>query len=175
MVTGASGGVGSFAVLLGERLGYHVVASTGRTNEKAFLTALGADEVIDRAELSEVDARALGRVRFGAGVDSVGGKTLANVIRTTRPHGTVTACGLAGGAELELTVYPFILRGVTLAGIDSGNPPQEDRRQAWESLAELVSDEDLATIGHEIALADVIDAAPTILRGEVRGRIVVAV
>lgn len=175
LVTGASGGVGSLAVLLGARLGYRVIASTGRLQEREYLLSLGASEVIDRNEFAEVGKGALAKVRFGAAIDSVGGVTLANILRSTRPGGTVAACGLAGGAELELTVHPFILRGVTLAGINSVRPHIGDRELAWQKIAEIVSNEDLLAIGSVIDLDAVIEVAPSILRGEIRGRTVVRV
>lgn len=175
LITGASGGVGSLAVLFGARLGYRVVASTGRVSESEYLHSLGADEIVDRRELSEMAPAALGKIRFGAGIDSIGSTTLANLVSVIRPGGTVAACGLAGGADLDLTVHPFILRGVTLAGINSVRPHEGDRAQAWRRLSELVTDADLDAITRDIALGQVIEFAPTILRGEVRGRIVVVV
>jgi len=175
LVTGASGGVGSLAVLLGARSGYRVIASTGRLQEREFLVALGASEVIDRGEVGEIASTALAKVRFGAAIDSVGGSTLANILRSTRPGGTVAACGLAGGSDLELTVHPFILRGVTLAGINSVHPYPGDRESAWRRIAEIIRDDDLSSIVSVIALDEVIEAAPRILRGEIRGRTVVRV
>jgi acrylyl-CoA reductase (NADPH) len=175
LVTGASGGVGSLAVLLCARLGYRVAASTGRVNESEFLHSLGASEVVDRRELSEMEPSALGKVRFGAGIDSVGGTTLSNLIRVTRPGGTVTSCGNAGGADLDLTVYPFILRGVTLAGVNSVRPLANDRPEAWRRISAIVSDSDFEAIARDIPLSQVIEVAPTILRGDVRGRIAVVV
>ena len=175
LVTGASGGVGSLAVLLGARLGYRVIASTGRVQEREFLVSLGASEVIDRNELADVGRGALAKIRFGAAIDSVGGATLANILRTTRPGGTVTACGLAGGSELDLTVHPFILRGITLVGINSVRPHAGDRETAWQKIAEIIGNEDLVAIGSVIDLEEVIDVAPSILRGEIRGMAVVRV
>ena len=175
VVTGASGGVGSLAVLFGARLGYRVVASTGRLHERDYLLALGAHEVIDRNELVDLGGGALAKVRFGAAVDSVGGVTLANIVRSTRPGGTVAACGLAGGAALDLTVHPFILRGVTLAGINSVRPHAGDLEQAWARIASIVRDRDLLAIGSSVELEEVIDLAPAILGGEIRGRTVVRV
>lgn len=170
VVTGASGGVGSMAVLLGARLGYRVIASTGRLRERDYLMSLGASDVIDRNGVSDVGKGVLAKVRFGAAIDSVGGVTLANILRSTRPGGTVAACGLAGGSELELTVHPFILRGVTLAGINSVRPYAGDRETAWKKIAEIITNEDLLAIGSAVDLDAVIDIAPSILRGEIRGR-----
>jgi acrylyl-CoA reductase (NADPH) len=175
IVTGASGGVGSIAVLLGARLGYRVVASTGRLSETEFLRGLGADEVIDRTELSEVSTSALGKVRFGAGIDGVGGTTLVNLVRVTRANGTVCAYGLAGGAQLSLSVHPFILRGVMLAGINSVRPQANDRSVAWQRISELIHDDDLDAVISETTLDGVIACAPEILSGKVRGRIVVSI
>ena len=175
VVTGASGGVGSLSILLGARLGYRVIASTGRTSEKDYLAMLGANAVVDRHELSDMEPTAMGRVRYGAAVDTVGGTTLANLIRVARPEGTVAACGLAGGADLSLTVHPFILRGVNLVGVNSVRPRAEDREEAWARIASLVSDADMDAIATEVGLDDVIGIAPSILRGEVRGRIAVEV
>lgn len=173
VVTGASGGVGSLSILLGARLGYRVVASTGRLEERDFLARLGAGEVIDREEISGAAPVALGKVRWGAAIDSVGGSTLANLIRMTRSGGTVAACGLAGGVDLELTVHPFILRGVTLVGINSVRPYLGDRQEAWRRIAALVEGIDLSSIATTVRLEEVIDLAPKILLGQVRGRTVV--
>lgn len=175
LVTGASGGVGSLAVLFGSRLGYRVAASTGRTHERDYLGSLGAHDVIDRREISDLPPSALGKVRFGAGIDSVGGVTLANLIRMTRPDGAVAACGLAAGAELELTVHPFILRGVTLAGINSVRPHDGDRAEAWRRIAALISDEEVGQVARDARLDEVIALAPAILNGAIRGRTVVDV
>ena len=175
LVTGASGGVGSLAVLLGSRLGYRVIASTGRLEERDFLISLGATEVVDRGELADLETGALGKVRFGAAIDSVGGVTLVNILRTTRPGGAVSACGLAGGTELELTVHPFILRGVTLVGINSVRPHPGDRELAWQQIAKIITDEDLVAISSEIDLEQLVGTAPSILRGEIRGRTVVRI
>lgn len=175
VVTGASGGVGSFSVLVGSRLGYHVVASTGRTHEAPYLGSLGAAEVIDRSELAEMAAGALARARYAGGVDTVGGTTLANLVRSIVPGGTVAACGLAQSADLPLTVYPFILRGVTLAGVNSVKPRVAERDAAWSRLFEVVTEDDVDAIATTTALDDIVEVAPTILSGAVRGRVVVVV
>ena len=174
LVTGANGGVGSVAIALLSRLGYRVVASTGRLEEKDYLTALGASEIIDRAELS-APGRPMGAERWAGAIDSVGSHTLANVLAQTRYRGVVTACGLAQGTDLPATVLPFIMRNITLAGIDSVNAPHEARVEAYDRLA---SDLDLAKLEQtitEVGLADAPNVAEAILRGEVRGRTVVDV
>ena len=135
VVTGSAGGVGSVAVALLARLGFKVVAVSGRPEHEGYLRRLGASEVLERSVLADAPARALDHERFSAGVDVVGGTTLASVLRQTRYGGCVAACGLAGGAELPITVHPFILRGVTLAGVDSVRAPLEVRQRAWRRLA----------------------------------------
>ncbi|OFC70553.1 MDR family oxidoreductase [Alteromonas confluentis] len=172
LVTGANGGVGSFAVALLAKLGYTVVASTGRMEEADYLKKLGATEIIHRDTLSE-PGRPLAKERWAAAIDSVGSHTLANVCASTGYGGIVAACGLAQGYDLPATVMPFILRGVTLAGIDSVMRPLEDREVAWSKLAELVDDDLLAEISHEIGLGEVIETGKQLLEGKVRGRVVV--
>jgi acrylyl-CoA reductase (NADPH) len=174
IVTGAAGGVGSVAVALLAKLGRHVVASTGRPQEADYLKALGAAEVIDRAELSG-PAKPLAKERWAAGIDTVGSTTLANLLSTTRYGGAIAACGLAGGMDLPASVAPFILRAVSLLGIDSVMCPPALRRTAWERLASDLDRGKLATMTSEIGLADVITTAPRILEGKVRGRMVVKV
>lgn len=174
LVTGANGGVGSFAIGLLTRLGYRVVASTGRPQEADYLKQLGAAEIIDRAELSE-PGKPFQKERWAAAVDSVGSHTLANVLASTCYGGTVAACGLAQGADLPATVMPFILRGVTLAGIDSVMRPKADRVEAWRRLEQLVSDDMLDGISHEIGLAEVVETASKLMAGQVRGRVIVDV
>ncbi|WP_221800308.1 MDR family oxidoreductase [Oceanobacter mangrovi] len=172
LVTGANGGVGSFAIALLAKLGYQVVASTGRPAEAEYLRQLGAADIIDRAELSEA-GKPFQKERWAGAVDAVGSHTLANVLASTRYGGTVAACGLAQGADLPTTVMPFILRGVTLAGIDSVMRPKADRIEAWSRLAELVDDSMLGSIGHEIGLEQVIETAGQLMAGAVRGRVIV--
>ena len=174
LVTGANGGVGSVAVAVLARLGYTVVASTGRPAEAEYLKKLGAAEIIDRAQFSE-PGRPLGKERWAGAVDSVGSHTLANVCATTRYRGTVAACGLAQGMDLPATVAPFILRGVTLAGVDSVMCPRPDRLEAWARLARDLDPALLELITHEIGLAAAIPTAAELLAGKVRGRIVVDV
>lgn len=174
LVTGANGGVGSFAIALLARLGYRVVASTGRPEEAEYLSALGAAEIIERASLS-APGRPLGRERWAGAIDSVGSHTLANVCASTRYGGCVAACGLAQGMDFPATVAPFILRGVTLAGIDSVMRPRADRLAAWQRLARDLDRGLLATTTHTIGLEQAIEAASALLAGHVRGRIVVDV
>ena len=174
VVTGAAGGVGSVALAILGRLGYHVVASTGRPQESEYLQGLGAAEIIDRAELAGTP-RSLGKERWAGGIDSVGSTTLANVLSMTRYGGAVAACGLAGGMDLPASVAPFILRAVSLLGIDSVMCPQVLRREAWSRLASDLDRGKLAAMTTEIGLAGVPDAAGAILAGRVRGRIVVKI
>jgi len=174
LVTGANGGVGSFAVAILARLGYRVVASTGRLNESAYLEKLGVAEVIDRATLSE-PGKPLTKERWAGAIDSIGSHTLANVCAAMRYRGTVAACGLAQGMDFPGSVAPFILRGVTLAGIDSVTRPRVDRIEAWDRLARDLDLLLLPLISHEIGLSQVIETAAQLLKGEVRGRVVVDV
>jgi acrylyl-CoA reductase (NADPH) len=174
IVTGAAGGVGSVAVALLSKLGYHVIASTGRTSEADYLKTLGAAEILDRAELSG-PAKPLAKERWAAGIDSVGSTTLANVISMTKYGGAVAACGLAQGMDLPSSVAPFILRGVALLGVDSVMCPMEWRQQAWKRLATDLDHKKLEAMTREISLDQVVETAPSILAGKVRGRIVVRV
>jgi acrylyl-CoA reductase (NADPH) len=172
MVTGAAGGVGSVAVALLSKLGYQVAASTGRPQEADYLKGLGASEIIDRKDLAG-PAKPLARERFAGGVDSVGSTTLANVLSMTRYGGAVAACGLAGGMDLPTSVAPFILRGVSLLGIDSVMCPIAKRIAAWKRLESDLDRQKLAAMTSEIPLEAVIETAPSIIGGGVRGRIVV--
>ncbi len=174
LVTGANGGVGSFAIALLSRLGYRVVASTGRTSEHDYLKQLGAGEIIDRATLSE-PSKPLAKERWAAVIDSVGSHTLANACASTKANGTVAACGLAQGMDFPASVAPFILRGVTLAGINSVTQPKAKRVEAWNRLARDLDFNLLPLISHEIGLSEAIDAAPRLLAGQLRGRVVVDV
>ena len=174
LVTGANGGVGSFAILLLARLGYRVVASTGRMGEAEHLRALGAAEVIDRAQLS-APGKPLQKERWAGVIDSVGSHTLANACAQTRADGVVTACGLAQGMDFPATVAPFILRGVSLVGINSVTRPKVERLEAW---GRLVRDLDLAALdalATDITLDEAIRAADDLLSGRIRGRVVVDV
>ncbi|WP_444984927.1 acrylyl-CoA reductase (NADPH) [Halomonas mongoliensis] len=173
LVTGASGGVGSYSIALLSKLGYRVIAATGRPEEEAYLKGLGADEILDRGELSE-PGKPLARERWAGAIDSVGSHTLANVLAGTRYGGCVAACGLAQGMELPATVAPFILRGVTLAGIDSVMRPRADRLEAWRRLGELLEPAQLEAITRTIGLEEAVDTAEELLAGRVRGRVVVS-
>jgi acrylyl-CoA reductase (NADPH) len=172
LVTGAAGGVGSVAIALLAKLGFAVIASTGRIEEKPYLTALGASEIIQRAELSG-EPRPLGKERWAGAIDSVGSKTLANALAMTKYGGTVAACGLAQGMDLPGSVAPFILRGVTLAGIDSVMAPRALRNEAWARLARDLDTAKLDAMTGTIGLSEVASWGTKILRGEVRGRLVV--
>jgi len=174
VVTGAAGGVGSVAVALLARLGYSVTAVTGRPAEADYLRQLGATEVLDRAEFA-TPGKPLGKERWAAAVDSVGSQTLANICAQMRYRGVVAACGLAGGMDLPATVVPFILRGVTLVGVDSVMCPLPERQAAWQRLARDLDPALLALMTHEIGLSEAIPAAAELLAGRVRGRLVVDV
>ncbi len=175
LVTGAAGGVGSVAVALLSGLGYRVIASTGRAaTEGAYLTSLGAAEIIDRAELS-APGRPMGKERWAGTVDSVGSHTLANALAQTRYGGAVAACGLAQGLDLPASVAPFILRGIVLAGIDSVMCPMPRRLEAWNRLAKDLDLAKLEAMAQPATLADVPALGVAILKGEVRGRVVVDV
>ncbi|WP_323883595.1 acrylyl-CoA reductase (NADPH) [Aeromonas caviae] len=174
LVTGANGGVGSVAITLLAKLGYRVVAATGRLNETDYLTSLGAAEVIDRAELA-APGRPLGKERWAGVIDTVGSHTLANACATTRYGGAVAACGLAGGMDFPSTVMPFILRGVTLYGIDSVMAPRPLRQQAWARLAEDLDLTRLHLLTREVPLSQVVTLGDAFLAGQVRGRILVNV
>jgi len=175
VVTGAAGGVGSVAIAILAKRGFQVTASTGRPEAASdYLKALGASEIIDRKELTS-PAKPLGKERWAGGIDAVGSTTLANLLSMTRYGGAVAACGLAGGMDLPTSVAPFILRGVSLIGIDSVMRPMPDRQLAWKRLESDLDREKLAAMTSEIGLAEVIDAAREIVEGRVRGRIVVKV
>jgi acrylyl-CoA reductase (NADPH) len=174
VVTGAAGGVGSVAVALLSKLGYAVVASTGRPEEAAYLKGLGATEIIERKELS-VPTRPLAKERWAGGIDSVGSTTLANVLSMTRYGGAVAACGLAGGMDLPTSVAPFILRNVSLLGVDSVMCPLPLRQEAWRRLETDFDRGRIAAMVSEIGLDGVIAAGRRIVEGQVRGRIVVKI
>eukprot|EP01037_Dinobryon_pediforme_P013407 gene13407-13521_t len=174
VVTGAAGGVGSVSVAVLAKLGWHVVAVTGRPEETDYFKSLGASEVIERKELSS-PGRPLAKERWIAGVDSVGSHTLANVLAATKYGGAIAACGLAQGLDLPATVAPFILRNVALLGVESVMCPKAKRIAAWNRLVQDLDLAKLATITHEIAFEDIIPTAQALLDGKVRGRVVVAV
>lgn len=174
IVTGAAGGVGSVAVALLARAGWHVIASTGRPEEADYLKGLGAAEIIERSELNG-PVRPLAKERWAAGIDSVGSTTLANILSMTRYHGAIAACGLAGGMDLPSTVAPFILRGVSLLGIDSVMAPKPLRLEAWSRLAQELDLAKLAAMTSTIPLDQVMEAGRKIVEGKVRGRVVVEI
>jgi acrylyl-CoA reductase (NADPH) len=174
VVTGAAGGVGSVAIAVLSKLGYHVIASTGRVAEAAYLKGLGAAEVIDRQELSG-PAKPLARARWAGGIDSVGSTTLANLLSMTKYGGAIAACGLAAGMDLPASVAPFILRGVCLLGIDSVMCPINHRNAAWGRLTRDLDRQKLVEITQEIGMDEVIAAGARVLAGAVRGRIVVKI
>lgn len=174
LVTGANGGVGSFAIALLANQGYSVIASTGRPQEADYLKSLGATTIIDRAELDSA-GRALGKQRWAAAIDSVGSHTLANVCASTCEDGLVATCGLAQGMDLPATVAPFILRGISLLGINSVTRPYDERIEAWQRLSTSLNMAQLDEITKEIGLSETIDAASDLLDGKIRGRIVVDV
>jgi acrylyl-CoA reductase (NADPH) len=172
LVTGAAGGLGSIAISLLSKLGFTVVASTGRLSEEAYLKSLGAGALIDRNELS-VPPKPLGKMRWAGAIDSVGSVTLANILSQTKYGGAVAACGLAQGSDLPSTVMPFILRGVKLIGIDSVHCPRAKRLEAWQRLARDLDKSRLAAVTSHVKLADVPRVAAEIVSGRVRGRIIV--
>ncbi|TMO44683.1 MULTISPECIES: MDR family oxidoreductase [unclassified Pseudoalteromonas] len=172
LVTGANGGVGSFAIYLLNKLGFDVVATTGRMNEAQHLENLGAKRVLSREEFS-APGKPLAKEQFAGAIDSVGSHTLANVCASIKYGGVVTACGLAQGMDFPATVAPFILRGISLMGIDSVMRPKADRIEAWQRLSELVETQYLDTISQEIPLSKAIENAEALLKGQIRGRVVV--
>jgi acrylyl-CoA reductase (NADPH) len=174
IVTGATGGVGSIAIAILARRGYHVAASTGKLSEEAYLKSLGAAEIIDRKTLSE-PGKPLQKERWGGAVDSVGSHTLANVCAQTVAEGVVTACGLAQGMDFPVTVAPFILRGVTLRGINSVTASPARRQKAWDFLADELDKKLLEAMTSDIGLTQAIETAPAFIASKVKGRIVVDV
>ncbi len=175
LVTGAAGGVGSVAIAILSKLGYRVTASTGRASEEAYLRNLGAAEIIDRSTLSSPAQRPMGAERWGGAVDTVGSHTLVNVLGQTRYGGTVAACGLAQGMDLPGSMAPFILRGVTLAGIDTVNAPMRAREEAWARLATDLDPGLLESMSSTVGLGDAAARAVQVLKGAVRGRTLVDV
>ncbi|HEY8382933.1 MAG TPA: MDR family oxidoreductase [Microvirga sp.] len=174
IVTGAAGGVGSVAVTLLARAGWHVIASTGRPEEADYLKGLGAAEIVDRNEFAG-PARPLNKERFAAGVDSVGSHTLANILSMTKYGGAVAACGLAAGMDLPSSVAPFILRNVALLGVESTMAPRPLRLEAWRRIATELDHDKLAAMTSTMSLEEVAQAGPAIIAGKVRGRVVVEV
>ena len=174
LVTGAAGGLGSIAVALLSKLGYTVLASTGRPEEEGYLRGLGASEIVARQDLSG-PGKPLARERWAGAIDTVGSQTLANVLAQTKYGGAVAACGNASGMDLPTSVAPFILRGVTLAGMDSAYVPKVKRIKAWSRLAQDLDRQKLAAITQTHSWKDALDLAPQILAGKVRGRVVLEV
>jgi len=173
LVTGATGGVGSFSILLLAAAGYDVVAVTGKPASEDYLRALGAHRICARSSFEGGARQPLDSSTWAGCVDSVGSRVLEAILSQIKPHGVVAACGLAGGHELSTTVYPFILRGVRLIGIDSNTCPQGPRRQAWKALTELLSTVDLERIARDVTLNEVPEACEQLMRGGIRGRFVV--
>ncbi len=174
LVTGASGGVGSVAVALLKRAGWHVIAATGRAGEADYLTSLGAAEILEREALAG-EPRPLGKERWAVGIDAVGGRVLANALSMTRGGGAIAACGNAGGMDLPSSVAPFILRGVSLLGINSVTTPQKPRREAWARLSRVLDRDLLRRMTRTVPLEEAGGLAETLLDGQVRGRTVVAI
>ncbi|MGH9310661.1 MAG: MDR family oxidoreductase [Vicinamibacterales bacterium] len=174
LVTGATGGVGSIGIMLLAASGYTVAASTGKSHEADYLRQLGAREIVDRGALS-APGKPLQRERWAGAIDSVGSHTLANVCASMKPRGVVAACGLAQGMDFPATVAPFILRGVTLAGVSSVMTPMPERLAAWQKIERLIAHEQLRGLAREIGLEEALDLSPQVLAGAVRGRLVVNV
>jgi acrylyl-CoA reductase (NADPH) len=174
LVTGATGGVGSVAIALLAKLEYAVTVATGKAAEADYLQRLGAAQIIDRAELA-TPGKPLQKERWAAAIDAVGSHTLANVLAQVRYGGVVAACGLAQGSDLPLTVMPFILRGVTLAGVDSVMAPLTRRKLAWQRLAQDLDPAKLEAMIEEVPLAGAIERAEALMQGQVRGRVVVTI
>ncbi|NNF02913.1 MAG: oxidoreductase [Rhodothermales bacterium] len=175
VVTGATGGVGSFAVMALSRMGYEVIASTGKPEAgETYLRGLGASDIVPREKLASGADRPMVTARWGGAVDVVGGRTLESIIAATDWHGTIAACGLTGGHELHTTVYPFILRGVRLFGIDSNNSTLQRRRQVWERLSQLAGAVDFGGLAEDISLEDVPARCEDVIAGRVTGRFVVS-
>lgn len=173
LVTGATGGVGSIAVSILAKAGYRVVAATGKSSDELFLRNLGAAEIITRDQVTTGSERPMMKERWAGAVDVVGGETLAAVVKSTRYGGDVTCCGLVGSNELVMNVFPFILRGVSLIGIDSVRCPPETRLQVWEKLAGAWKPEHLAEVVSEVSLEDLEEKIQAILQGGIRGRVLV--
>ena len=175
VVTGSTGGVGSIAIAMLAKLGYTVVAVSGKASAESFLKSLGAAEVIPRAELEDASGKALLKTRFAGAVDTVGGLILANVLKSTHYGGTVTCCGMVNGADLPVTVFPFILRGIQLAGIDSVEYPLAGRAAIWERMGSDLKPANLPSLSHEIGLEAVPDTLQKILHGGMQGRALVRI
>lgn len=175
LVTGATGGVGSLSIRLLANAGYTVVACTGKTDVHDYLTGLGAARVLDRSEFSGTRLRPMDKVKWAGAVDTVGSQTLARIISQIGRHGAIAVCGLAGGSDLHLSVFPFILRGIKLLGIDSNTCPVPVRQRVWARLAEELSSDFLRSITTEIGLDEVVGLADSFVKGKIKGRYVVRV
>ena len=175
VVTGASGGVGSFSVAILAKLGYHVVAVTGKTSAHEYLSNLGAEQIVDRSEVDDRGGKPMLPGRWAGAVDATGGNMLTTILRATRRGGCVTACGLTAGDQLSMTVYPFILRGITLAGIDAAWGPIPLRHETWQRLAGPWKPNDLEGMAEFIELAELPPRIDDILAGKVTGRVVISV
>lgn len=175
LVTGATGGVGSIGIAILKKLGYSVTASTGKAEDHDYLKQLGASDIISRAETSAESSRPMEKERWAGCIDAVGGSTLAYLIRSTKLSGSIAACGNTGGPNINTTVFPFILRGVNLLGIDSANCPMELRRQIWEHLGSNYKPANLELIGHEKSFEELPQSLATILKGGMKGRTVINV
>lgn len=175
LVTGATGGVGSVAIGILHRLGYAVTAVSGKTSAHDFLTSIGASDIIPRSEMEDSSGKALLKPRFAGAIDTVGGTVLATVVKSIQYGGTVTCCGNVNSGELPLTVFPFILRGVQLAGIDSVQFPIDQRAAIWQHLADEWKPDALASLANEITLSELPDAIQTILHGQMQGRTLVRI
>lgn len=173
LVTGATGGVGSFSTMLLSEAGYQVAASTGKSSARDYLMGLGATRIVERSELESGAARPLDRGEWSGCIDSVGSKTLESVLSRCKAHAVVAACGLAGGHELNTTVFPFILRGVKLIGIDSNTCPVTTRMTAWSRLSKLAGKVDLNSLAHEVELSGIVEASTQLMEGGITGRFVV--
>ncbi|MBP1841485.1 YhdH/YhfP family quinone oxidoreductase [Formosa algae] len=173
VVSGATGGVGGLSISILSKLGYNVVAVTGKASEKDFLLNLGAKEILLREEIENMANKPLLKPQFAGGIDTVGGVILENIIKTTHPMGAITCCGNVASPKLELTVFPFILRGITLVGIDSQNSKMKDRTKVWEKLAHAWKPEQLEHTAHEVTLEDVNQNIQLMLKGQLKGRTIV--
>ncbi|PNW28520.1 YhdH/YhfP family quinone oxidoreductase [Formosa algae] len=173
VVSGATGGVGGLSISILSKLGYNVVAVTGKASEKDFLLNLGAKEILLREEIENMANKPLLKPQFAGGIDTVGGVILENIIKTTHPMGAITCCGNVASPKLELTVFPFILRGITLVGIDSQNSKMKDRTKVWEKLAHAWKPEKLEHTAHEVTLEDVNQNIQLMLKGQLKGRTIV--
>ena len=172
-VSGATGGVGSLAVAILAKLGYQVSAISGKTTEKGFLAELGATEILNRSDFSDVQKRPIAKAQFAGAIDTVGGDILVNIIKSTQAMGVVTCCGNVASAELPLTVYPFIIRGISLVGIDSQNLPAHCRQGAWDKLASEWKPEILIDVFNEITLAELNENISQMLQGKLKGRTII--